>query len=139
MRDGTNIVTVLLLLILSEPMNAQVTQPTRPATYDSCILENAAAIQKAGNDNALDVIMLSCIKEHEQDVGSDDIAKIKVQSLSYGGLGVTGVGLIAQIYNGSEYDLTAVTFVLNDKKTKEQRTYGYNQFIHYYRGPGIVT
>jgi hypothetical protein len=29
--------------------------------------------------------------------------------------------------------------VLNDKKTKEQRAYDYNQFIHYYRGPGIVT
>jgi hypothetical protein len=122
-------------------MGRPVVQATGASTYDECILENAQAIQKAGNDNALDVIILSCIRKHEEPIGGDDFGKITFQSLSYGDVrvGMSGLELIVQIYNGSDYDITAVTFVLADKKTKEQREYQYNQFIHYYRGPGIVT
>jgi hypothetical protein len=135
--------TILTPLLLASPAaaeqgpNDQSRPLARASSYDSCILENASAIQKAGNDNALDVIMLSCIRQYEEAIGGDEIGKIKVPSLSYGALGFTGVGLIAQIYNGSDYDITAITFVLNDKKVKEQRAYEYNQFIQFYRGPGI--
>jgi hypothetical protein len=124
----------------SDQRRPPVTQVVRAGTYDRCILENASAIQKTGNDNALDVIMLSCIREHEEPVGGDNIEKIKFQSLAYGDMRtMSGSGLIAQIYNGSDYNITAVTIMLTDKKTKEQHAYQFNQFIGYYRGPGIVT
>jgi hypothetical protein len=111
-----------------------------PDGYSKCILENATAVKGVTTDNALDTLLLACIKLHEEAIGGPEISKVKLSSVSYGAISsVGGVGLIIQIYNGSPYDITGLAVVITDKRIKEQRTYRYNQFIQYYRGPGIVT
>jgi hypothetical protein len=105
--------------------------------YAKCILDNAPAIQNA-TDNALDVIMLSCIKLHEEPINELEISEVKIQSSIFGEIG-NGLGLIELIRNGSNYDITSITFTVKNKKTKTTDLYRYNQFINYHRGPGIVT
>jgi hypothetical protein len=119
-----------------------VTIPASPAAgneYDRCMLDNAPAIQRAITNDALDVIMLSCIRLNEEPI-DDEIAKITISSIVYGGVTpYSGLGLIAEIYNGSSYDITGIAFAITDKKIKQSRTYGFNQFLRYYRGIGMVT
>src|ERR1700730_3303037 len=111
-----------------------------PNDYSKCVLENAATFKGAITDNALDTLLLACIRLHEEAIGNSDISKVKIGSVYYGPMNsMSGLGLIIQIYNGSPYDITGLVIAITDKKTKEQRAYRYNQFIQYYRGPGIVT
>ena len=111
-----------------------------PDGYSRCILENAITVKGMTTDNALDTLLLACIRLHEEVIGSPEIGKVKLSSVYYGPTSnVGGLGLIIQIYNGSSYDITGLAIVITDKKTKEQHTYRYNQFIQYHRGPGIVT
>jgi hypothetical protein len=105
--------------------------------YARCMLDNAPALQTA-TDNALDAIILSCIKLHEEPIGLPDVSDIQIQN-SRVEVQNGGLVLIELIYNGSNYDITSITFNIKNKKTNDTQSYRYNQFIKYYRGPGIVT
>src|ERR1700738_1668789 len=41
-----------------------------PDDYSKCILENATAVKGVTTDNALDTLLLACIKLHEEAIGS---------------------------------------------------------------------
>jgi hypothetical protein len=103
--------------------------------YAKCFLDSTPTDKGAVTDDVLDNVVLACIRKNEEPLSDTEIAKVKFDSTIYYGdmRTFSGLGLIISLYNGSSYDLTALDIVLTDKKTKEQRTYRYNEFYPYIR------
>jgi hypothetical protein len=103
--------------------------------YSQCLLDHTPRDRSAMTDDALDILVLACIKKFEQPLNDVEIGKVKILSVLYGQVGMLGdFGLILSIYNGSSYDITELNIVLTEIKTNEQRTYGFNEFWPYIHG-----
>src|SRR5262249_47257602 len=101
-------VRIVLATLLSTMLTASAA-----SVYDQCILEHAPAIQTASTDKALELIMQTCIKISEEEIEGEWLAKVPFKPVTtYEDVVPPEIGFVAHIYNGSPFDITAITLAL---------------------------
>lgn len=96
--------------------------------------------QTITSDNVLDTIVLGCIRANEVLIDDAQLSLVTAPHIYYGDLKTGGaVGLIVELHNQSDFDITRVVFSIIEKATKKAQQYKFETFPVYFTGQGIVT